>query len=127
MPHPIPILIRIVNFSNRTTRTELKAKKNERELPAAFCCFSGQGMLVQIPPRSCAKGHRVDVGLEVRHGTKTIRFPVSAEVREVVKGEPETIALEFVGFEKTDWEWIQSIHGERQDGVTDLFMKLKEG
>jgi hypothetical protein len=122
-----PINIRVVSFENRTTRTELRFPPRSTDLPAHFLCFLEKGVILELPPRTCAQGHKVQVGLLVKHGKKELRFSATAQVAEVVpsQGERDSVTIDFVGFEQSDWEWIQGIYQSRQADISALFMKLK--
>src|SRR3954470_3809250 len=65
-----PIQISLVAFENRTTRTELNPLPRTAERPAQFVCFLEQGILLELPPRTCAKGHKIQIELDARLGDK---------------------------------------------------------
>ena len=121
------IQIRVASFENRTTRTELRFPPRSSELPAHFLCFLEKGMILELPPRTCAKGHKVQTCLLVNHGKKELRFNVTAQVLDVVSsaGERDSVSIELIGFEKSDWDWIQGIYQTRQAEISTLFLKLK--
>jgi hypothetical protein len=84
-------------------------------------------MILELPPRTCAKGHKVQTCLIVNHNKTELRFDASAQVQEVASspGERDSVTIELIGFQKSDWEWIQGIYQGRQDEVSLLFEKLK--
>jgi hypothetical protein len=116
------ITIRVASFENRTTRTELKLANG-----ATFLCFLEKGMILELPPRTCANGHKVQLVLNVKHGKKELRFQATATVGDVVvsQGEKDSVSIELVGFEQSDWDWIQGIYQERQADLSALFAKLR--
>jgi hypothetical protein len=131
-----PLQIWVVSFENSTTRTELKPAPRTEELPAGFVCFIDQaspertdvGMILDLPPRTCARGHKVKLQLDVGMGEKLLHFPVIAEVLEVSsqqKAQRDAVTFQLVGFEETDWAWIQGAYRARQDAVSALFEKLR--
>lgn len=122
-----PISIRVVSFENRTTRTELRFPPRSSDLPAHFLCFVEKGLILELPPRTCAKGHKVHTCLLVNHNKKELRFNTSAQVLDVISsaGERDSVTIELVGFEQSDWDWIQGIYQSRQADISQLFLKLK--
>lgn len=125
--HMSALSIHVAAFENRTTRTELKAGKKE-PLAAHFLCFVDRGMVIELPPRTCARGHKVHLTLEVKHAKKKdLRFTASAVVNDVASspGERDSVTIELVGYEQSDWEWILGAYQERQSDVSELFMKLR--
>ena len=116
------ITICIASFENRTTRTDLRLPTT-----ATFLCFLENGMILELPPRTCAKGHKVQVALDVKHGKKELHFKATAKVVEVAQsqGERDSVSIELIGFEHSDWDWMQKIYQERQADVSALFSKLR--
>ncbi len=129
-----PLHISVVSFENSTTRTELRPAPKTTELPAAFICFIDQaspersdvGLILDLPQRTCARGHKVKIQLDVGMGEKMLHFPAIAEVLEVSSVQKrDAVTFQLVGFEETDWAWIQGAYKARQDAVTTLFEKLR--
>ncbi|HUP56262.1 MAG TPA: hypothetical protein VM598_02340 [Bdellovibrionota bacterium] len=122
-----PLHIWVVSLENKTTRTELKPPTAGGHLPAQFICFSGIGIILEVPTRTCAQGHKIQLQLDVGRGEKLIHFPVVAEVLEISpsQGQRDCVTFQFVGYEKTDWDWIQAAYRARQDSVSELFEKLR--
>jgi hypothetical protein len=122
------IIIRVSSFENRTTRTGLKLAARGADIPSTqFLCFLEKGMILELPPRTCAKGHKIQLVLEVKFGKKELHFEASAVVSEVISspGERDSVTLGLVGYEVPDWNWIQGIYQTRQADITALFTKLK--
>ena len=131
------IHVRVIYLANRTTHVELRDgkrifggkvdKSQKTEAHADFVELMDNGFKLDIPPRTCSIGHRLEFELEVHAPTQVVRFHAQGVVghAETFPFNHDNIAVTLTQFDHTTWEGILNLYKSQQDHTLDLFKKLK--
>lgn len=130
------IVVKVAVLINRTTRTEIRDGKRllggkEDKLSTAvkieFVEFTNKGIKLEIPPRTCTNGHKLELQFEFVTSQETIVFQTDGTVEraESLSSQQDNIYVAMNNFDTHQWSVIQKLFNQRQAGVTDLFERLK--
>lgn len=114
-----------LNFSieNSTTRTTV----NHAEL-IKLIQFLEKGMVLEIPSKSCSKGHNLIIKINVLNSNKVQEFDTTAKVVELdtTSKESDTIVVNLTQYDGDTWVQLQSIYSSRQDDI-EKFLQAARG
>lgn len=137
-PQRSKISVRVVHLANRTTRVEIregkrffgdKPDKSQTQTHTSLNELAEEGIKLDIPPRTCSKGHRLELELEITLSTKTVRFMADGivEKAEVFPRDHDSIVIQFTKHDANIWRQVLKEYRTLQSGVSALFKRLKEG
>lgn len=130
------INVKVANLTNRTTQVEIrngkrffggKADLKSPPFNIEFVEFTEDGIRMDIPPRTCATGHKLELVIEFITPQKTIKFRSQGTVEsvEAIPDRHDNIVASLNSYDANEWYFIQKLFRQRQSSVTDLFEKLK--
>src|SRR4051812_1031178 len=119
------IKVRVLFLSNRTTNVEIREGHrvfgNKKEasavtLQAHFVEFMKNGLKLDVPPRICSQGHRLEFELEITGPAQPIRFLAEGVVEhsECFPRSHDNIAIKFTRHDLTTWTAIQKLFRTQQ-------------
>ena len=128
-----------VSLKNNTSRTELKAseaRKHRRSIKknhkfehgrVDLIQFLNQGIVLEVPPRTCAHGHDLTVTIETRGTDSTTYFEASAKVDQLTNltDQRDLIMLSFIQFEGTQWQRLNEAYDQMQSQIDLLLERMK--
>jgi hypothetical protein len=107
---------------NTTTRTEVKNTDVVK-----LVVLGERGMSLELPSRSCAKGHNLIVSIKTRHAPKDFEFTFTAKVEEVasVDKTSDQIDVTMLQFDESQWNDLQSLFSNRQAEILEFLKAVK--
>jgi hypothetical protein len=134
----LTITIRVVFLANRTTHVELRDGKRifgekedhslKKEIHASFAELMDDGVKLDVPPRICANGHRLEFELEFTAPNQPpIRFNAQGVVNhaEVFVHDHDNVTVTFTRHEDAEWKRILGLYQNKQNEILALFTGLK--
>lgn len=130
------IMTRVVFLANRTTLVELRDGRRifgeKKEIAkvsgdASFIEMIEGGLKLDVPPRMCSQGHRLEFEIEIKVGIRVIHFPVQGIV-DHIESNPhgnDSVTVKFTRYDRAVWSVITGLYRERQQSVADLFQRLR--
>ena len=129
--------IRVHFLANRTTRVEIRDGKrffgdreDKSQAPTHAMILGEIGdasVKLEIPPRMCSKGHRLEVELEFMLTDQATRFRAEgiAQEVEVLPHDHDNITIQFTKYDTRVWKKFLRQNQTRQASIADLFKRLK--
>lgn len=119
MGQPPPFHVKIQEIQNTTTRT---APIKEARLVELL----EQGIIIEVPQKTGAKGHHVSLSIRVEFKETTCTIPLTASiVAQESVNKTQTLTLHFIQIEKFEWSALQELLQQSQTNVENLFQRLK--
>ncbi len=113
-----------IDIQNTTTNTEVK-KGSQIELIE----LHERGAMLQIPSRSCSRGHNLMVRFRTETPKKEIfEFTTTAKVDSTTPqdgGEFDQVNLSFLQYDEESWELFQKYFTARQEEIIDFLRAAK--
>jgi hypothetical protein len=108
------------HIENTTTKTTVKSSDDIEMVE-----MLPQSLVLQIPQRSCAKGHHLMLKLKLYVPGKTrVHFTFTAKV-EKLEAVPESgmdkVSIAFIQYEEAEWKAICQIFEDRQNEIFNFF------
>jgi hypothetical protein len=113
---PVKLVFHVENLT-----TKMAVKKGS---PITLSEFKERGFILELPERSCAKGHHllVDVSTSGKPGTQ-IKLEMTGKVENVeVLGEGVcTVDVTLLQFDESKWQELRDYYFNRQNEILDFF------
>lgn len=113
-----------LKITNSTTRMDFKASP-----PIKLVELTEQGMVLEIPERSCAENHNLVIDAQAKAPNKDpVRLTVTAKVDQIepCKDGTDRISLSLVQVREEEWNKFRYVFSSRQDEI-DAFLISSRG
>jgi len=114
-----------IEIQNTTTNTEVKKNANVQLIE-----LHERGAMLQIPAKSCARGHNLMVKFRTETPKKEIfEFTTTAKVDSTEPqdgGEFDQVVIVFLQYDEDSWEMFQKYFTARQEEIVN-FLKAAKG
>lgn len=132
------IRVRIPHLVNATTRMEIRdgkrfyagaEEKSTQRAAVEFVELGERTIRLEMPPRTCAQGHRLELRIELAAPDESITFHGEGIIErvEASNGRPDLVTIELSNHANAKWIDIKKHFVQRQASVADLFERLKGG
>lgn len=132
------IKVRIPHLVNTTTRMEIRdgkryyagtEEKSQNRAAIELVELGEQAIKLEMPPRTCAQGHRLEVQIELIAPDELISFHGEGNVErvEAASGRPDLVTIALSNHANFKWSDIKKHFVQRQTSVAELFERLKGG
>ncbi len=115
-----------INVNNITSSINVSSKS---KLPITISEFLEQGLIVNLPPRTCSQGHQLMLDVHLSEGSKEILvFNTTAKILDIETSDEEAIrvTVKFVQYDPMIWKKFQSIYEDCQIELQHLLVRLKD-
>ena len=130
-----------ISLVNVTTNTQVSSGKRiyggkaqevkgGEDLSIVFLEFLDEnGIKIEVPPRSCAAGHSVELSITTRGAKENISFLASGKVEEsvVLPNKKVELDITLIKFDQNVWEALKGLFSNRQDEILNFFDAAKGG
>lgn len=129
-----------IDLLNLTTHAEIRDGKrcfgkkfknqeqeNEEKLVVQITEFLEDGLLMEIPSKTCAENHLINIEVSVENANPPVNASVGLKVISKEKLSSETDLIETAFMEKNDKEWskIVSVYQKRQGEIIEFINAVK--
>lgn len=130
-----------IDIVNKTAHTEIRGGKRImgeetlRDLnlsetensPPALIEFTENGMVLEIPPQLCSKGHVLGLELRTKNVVPPLVFKPNLRV-DLIEKLPDgrdRVELSFTRKTESEWQALLSIFNQRQEEILQFFENVK--
>ena len=115
-----------VEFSNLTSRAVPLKGQGVVDLTE----LHADGVVIDVPLKSCAKGHQIMLELRVRAGEDPgeVQLNCTGQVRELrnIAFDRDQVTVEFIQVDERKWVLLKSLFSSRQTAIDD-FLRAARG
>ena len=122
---------KVVSISKeQRIKNAVRGKDTQREFEKLNCElieFLEEGFVLEVPARSCAVGHELQVTLEILNAKPGITFNSTVKVTdtEVMVNERQKVSVRFVHVDEKEWLAFQEFFNNTQDQLLELFHSIR--
>ncbi|MGE0615884.1 MAG: hypothetical protein AB7P04_09600 [Bacteriovoracia bacterium] len=117
-----------IGLKNITTNTEVGGHlKDPKKRDVQLVEFLEQGLSVEVPVNTGARGHHVLLKVETEGATPNLVFEATAKIDELenLNAERAQLSLTLIQYEEEHWERLQKTFSSRQDDILAFFEAVK--
>jgi len=110
-----------VMVQNTTTNAPIPEEPAPRVME-----FLDRGLVLELPSRSCAKGHSLVVEIRCQSAGATVNFNCTAKVESVERNAVcDQVTAQLMQFVEKEWAELQRTFSERQEQILKFFQDAK--